>query len=453
MPASLALLICLVFIFFFLRIDKDTSDRPSKALMIPFAWMCIADSRYVGQWLRPRISADLSVYGEGSPVDRTVFLFLIIAGIVVLARRKLSWKEVFTNNIWVWLYFLYGLISITWSDLPFVALKRWIKGLGTVIMVLVILTETRPYRALENALRKMAFLLLPLSVLFIKYIPQLGRAYHMGRPMFTGVAGHKNGLGILCMVSGIYFCWMFLFRTVKHSTHKDKIRIGLYSFMILMIAWLTYKANSATSLFCMFVAFFVLAVSRMPSFRRNPQRTLYFFMSLFLIIVSLESFIGIKDKIISLLGKEPNLTTRVPMWNDLISMVHNPILGFGYDSFWMGERLQIIYENWGISGNAHNGYLEMYINLGLIGIFFIGAWFVSGLKKIRRYLQVDYSVGILRFTVVLVVAIHGYTEAAFYGVSLMWVLLFLAIMNPPLIKKAHPFSTGYPGETDVAVEK
>ena len=116
-------------------------------------------------------------------------------------------------------------------------------------------------------------------------------------------------------------------------------------------------------------------------------------------------------------------------------MVRNPITGYGYESFWLGERQQFIYANWGISGNAHNGYLEMYLNLGLIGVFFIGAWFISGLKRIRRYLHQDYSIGILRFAFVLVVAIHGYTEAAFYGVSSMWMLLFLVIIDPPL---KHP---------------
>jgi len=384
-------------------------------------------------------------------VDRAVFIFLVVAGIVVLARRKLPWGEIFAKNIWVWLYFLYGLISISWADFPFVALKRWVKGLGTVVMVLIILTETKPYKALENALRKMAFLLLPLSVLFIKYIPRLGRAYHMGRPMYTGVAGHKNGLGILCLVAGIYFCWMFLIRTVERSTLEDKARIALYACMILMIVWLTRKANSATSLSCMIVGIVVIVLSRMPSFRKNPQRILYVVMSFFIIFISLEAFFGVKDKIFMLLGREPTLTSRVPMWKDLISMVSNPILGFGYDSFWMGARQEYIYMNWGIIGNAHNGYLEMYLNLGLIGVFFIAAWFASGLAKIRRCLPVDYSVGILRFALLLVTAIHSYTEASFYGVSLMWMLLFLAIMDPPRMKQL-PFSSGNPGEPCAAVE-
>jgi hypothetical protein len=87
----------------------------------------------------------------------------------------------------------------------------------------------------------------------------------------------------------------------------------------------------------------------------------------------------------------------------------------------------------------------------LIGVFFIAAWFASGLAKIRRYLQVDYAVGILRFTLILVAAIHSYAEASFYGVSLTWMLLFLAIMDPQLMH-LYGSSTGNPGEPGVAVE-
>jgi exopolysaccharide production protein ExoQ len=436
MPPSLALLIGLVFIVSFFRLDKDPSGDTSRALWIPFAWMCIGASRYIGHWLNPGTAADLSVYAEGSPLDRAVFLFLIVAGTYVLLKRRLSWRNLFANNIWVWLYFLYGLISLAWSDLPFVALKRWIKGLGTLIMALIILSEVKPYKALERVLRKMAFLLLPLSVVLINYFPRLGRTFHMGRPTYIGVTGHKNMLGMLCLIAGIYFLWTFLYQPLERTTSKDRVRLAFYAVVVAMILWLFNKADSATSRACMFAAIFILLVSRIPSFRRKPQRTIAFFVVFFIMAFSIEALFGVKDRIIALLGREPSLTSRVPMWKDLMSMVRNPMLGFGYDSFWMGERQQYIYETWGIRQSAHNGYLEMYLNLGLLGVLFIVAWIVSGLRKVRRYLQADYSRGILRLTIIVVAAIYSYAEATFYGVSFMWALLFLAIMDPLIIKGA-----------------
>lgn len=441
MASSLALLIGLLFIGVLFYLDKADGESLSKALWVPFFWLCLASSRYVGQWLHPVARPELGTYAEGSSVDRTVFLVLILAGIFVLSRRGLSWKELLRDNPWVWLYLLYGLISLAWSDFPFVAFKRWAKGLGTVVMAMIVLTEAKPSKALEQMLRKMAFIMIPLSVVFIKYIPHLGRAYHMGRPMFIGVTGHKNALGLICMLFSIYFCWQLLYKPVKLATNRDKLRLALYGILIGMIIWLTSMARSATSLSCTYLAIFVLVMARLSYFRKASQRVVPTFLSFFLGFAALDYFFQIKDRIITLLGREPSLTSRVPMWADLISLVRNPLVGFGYESFWLGERQEIIYADWGISGNAHNGYLEMYLNLGLIGVFFIAAWYISGLVRIRRQIRDDYAAGILRFALLLVIAVHGYTEAAFYGVSSIWMLLFIVIMDPP----RHPRGLIEPG--------
>ena len=47
--------------------------------------------------------------------------------------------------------------------------KRWIKALSTVIMAFVVVTEAHPYMAIGVIIKRLSFLLLPLSVLFIKY--------------------------------------------------------------------------------------------------------------------------------------------------------------------------------------------------------------------------------------------------------------------------------------------
>ena len=434
---SIALALCSCLILYLFWMDRIRDEGVSKATWIPLIWMCIAGSRFVSNWLHLGTPAPIEIFAEGSPLDRTVFLALIVAGVFVIRKRKVPWKELYASNAWVWLFFLFGLISIVWSDLPFVAFKRWVKGLGNVIMVLVILTETEPYRAMESVLRKLAFLLVPLSVLFIKYYPNLGRAYHMGSPMATGVATHKNTLGVVCLVSGIYFCWMFLFRREKQPGLIGKIRISLHGVIVLMIAWLLYKADSATSLSCMLLALVILSISRFPSLRLDLQRTMSSILVFFGLLAASELLFGLKDKLISLLGRDPSLTTRVPMWKDLISMVRNPLLGFGYESFWMGDRTRIIAETWNVRWNAHNGYLQVYLDLGLIGIFFVMTWIFSGLKKIWRSVQSDYAIGLLRFIFILVAVFYSYTEAAFSGVSLIWIILFFGIMDPPAKPSTH----------------
>ncbi len=433
MPGQLALLICILTICYLLWMDRHNSRFVSKAIWIPFIWIFLAGSRYASEWfnLRSPIFSSYSIE-EGSPVDRFVFTILILAGLIILVRRRLGWKKIFTQNSLIWLFFIFGAIScFLWSDYPLVSFKRLLKDLGNVVMVLVILTEDRPYLAFGIILRRLAFVLLPFSILFIKYYPDLGRAYHMGQPMFTGVATQKNGLGQLCFLAGMYFSWNLIFDHKKLLRSGYMIHYSTYLIMLPMIAWLTYRANSATSTTCLIVAVSLFIIGSHSSMIENPKRILRLSIASAVIFFQMEYFFDIKNTIIVLLGRSPDLTTRMPMWNDLLTMVKNPILGFGFESFWLGERQVSMIENWGVSGQAHNGYLEMYLNLGLIGLLFMTGWIFSGIKNVNRFLDINYPVGLLRFSLIVTVALYNYTEVTFHGVSNMWIVFMIGIMNIP----------------------
>ena len=100
-------------------------------------------------------------------------------------------------------------------------MKRWVKELGNPIMALVILTEPRPYEAVGTVLRRLAFLMLPLSVLFLRYYPELGRSYHAdGSPMFTGVGHQKNDLGSMCLMAGYLCCLVELLQRRENKNPR-----------------------------------------------------------------------------------------------------------------------------------------------------------------------------------------------------------------------------------------
>jgi len=106
MPRQLAALIFILIIFYLFRTDFKENDRSSRALWIPIIWMFLAGSRYVSQWLglgTPLMSNEALI--EGSPLDRNVFLLLVLAGIWVLFQRKVNWNEFLTQNFWILLFF------------------------------------------------------------------------------------------------------------------------------------------------------------------------------------------------------------------------------------------------------------------------------------------------------------------------------------------------------------
>jgi O-antigen ligase len=141
-------------------------------------------------------------------------------------------------------------------------------------------------------------------------------------------------------------------------------------------------------------------------------------------------------RIAEAVGRNATLTSRTVIWPLLLGMHTNPWIGVGYDSFWEGSRLPFIWSKVGAIGEAHNGFLEVYLNIGLIGLFLLLAFFVSTYRKSLRDLT-DRN-GLAPFIAALwtMVPFYNVTEAAF-RMHLMWVtFLFAAIPVGTLKKRA-----------------
>lgn len=423
--------ICIVFMGYLIREDLRKHSDLSKALWIPLIWIFLSGSRFVSQWVNFSASSQSpNVYLEGSPLDRLVFLVLIIAGVMILLKRNLAWGMLFSRNLWMWLFYIYSALSFLWSDYPFVSFKRWIKDVGNIIMALVILSEMRPYEAFVSVLRRFAYVVIPLSVLLCKYYPEMGKAsMHRGTSFYTGVAMGKNGLGQICLLCGIYFFWR-LFHGDNHEIKSGSNPSRMMSyFFLVMIAWLLQKADSATSLVCLLVVLAILLVSRMNLMLRYPQRIMSVGLVFLVLIGVIQILFNVKDVVLSALDRDPNLTTRVPMWNGLLDMQTDPLFGVGYDSFWLSSRLEYLWGEYGSLIQSHNGYLETYLNLGLAGLLFILAIIISGLVKTSRYLTIEYPYGMMRLALIVTAALYNWTEAAFNGVSNIWFVLIFCHME------------------------
>ena len=199
--------------------------------------------------------------------------------------------------------------------------------------------------------------------------------------------------------------------------------------MLPMAAWLLYLSNSATSILCVYIALAIFLIYRFFFGSANPRAILPFFVFLFFSAILAEYFFDVTNHIITWLGRRPDLTTRVPMWQDLLSMVKNPLVGTGFESFWLGERRNIMVDNWSIGGQAHNGYLDMYLNLGLAGLFFMLAWLLNGFRRLQNLMIFDPSTAILHFSFLVVIALYNWTEATFVGINNMILIFFFVYMS------------------------
>jgi O-antigen ligase len=435
MPPTIASIIVMIGILGLSYLDRDKTVRMSKALWIPAVWLFLISSRPVSLWLGmgPIYGVLKGVdatqaYVDGSPLDRNIFIFLMLAALPVLVARSEKVGPLLQKNVLILLYLSFCAVSIVWSDFPFVAFKRFIKTIGDLGMVLIILTEPDPLTALKRLVSRLGFLLFPLSVLFIKYYPQIGRRLTNSWTLEPiGVSTQKNELGLDCMMYGVLFLWMIVSVYREREDHSRRRRLLAYGTIIAMIIWLLSQCNSTTSITGLISAGGVMWLASRPS-RKPAVVHLLVLGVLGMVLTAL--FFDSGGGMLQALGKDPTLTGRTEIWRLVLGLHTNPLVGTGFESFWLGPRLdkmRTALPNFPIN-EAHNGYLEVYLNLGWAGVCFVALLLVTAYKRVISGIRRNPEKASLFLGFLLCMLFYSFTEAAFRMMTVAWVFLLLVIV-------------------------
>jgi exopolysaccharide production protein ExoQ len=432
---NVALFICFLGIAGLFYLDRDKSVRPSRALWIPVLWLGILGSRSVSAWLGIAPPAGVDVQMEGSPVDRFFYQVLLVAGIIVLIRRRSQVSSLLKASGPIIMYFSYCLLSVLWSDFQDVSLKRWIKAVGDLVMVLVIATDAEPVVALKHLFSRLGFVLLPTSIVLIKYFGDLGRGYTPdGLPMNTGVTTNKNALGNIAFVFLLGTLWRVL-SLVEDKEDPDRSRHLWAQLTLLAIAlWVLVLAQSATSIACALLGATLMLGARVPAIRQRPGGVHALILAIILGGGILFLFNG-DAAVTHALGRQENLSGRTDIWAAVLAAGTNPVVGAGFESFWITPRYMAKVEDglaswWHAGGlnEAHNGYLEVYLELGWVGVSMIAIIFISGYRVSIAAFHRDLQLGSLMLAYVVTEATYSITEAGFRMLSMNWFFLLLAII-------------------------
>jgi exopolysaccharide production protein ExoQ len=418
----------------FFILERDRRNKPSWAVLLPLVWLLIASSRNVGEWLQVGAPSNSDAYIDGSPVDRNILSIFIAAGLVILYQRRTKVQAILRANIPLLAYFSYCLLSLAWSDFPFVGFKRWIRYLGDFEMVLVLLTERDWFLARRKVYAWAGFLLLPISVLFIYYYPDLGRAYGAddGQMYWTGVTENKNELGAICMIFGLASLARLLDLWKEKGTRKIG-QILVHVSVVVLATWLLHVANSATSLACFIFGVTLLVLTSWRPFIRN--RILIHLLVGGILGIGVSSlFLGMGTGLVKNLGRNSTLTGRTELWSHALQLVENPVFGTGYESFWVGERRDKMRPFAGGVNEAHNAYLEVYLNLGWVGVMLLALVIVTGYQKIIEAFRRNPNAARLGIAYFVVSLSYGFTEAGTIKFRApVWISFLISIMGASII--------------------
>lgn len=138
------------------------------------------------------------------------------------------------------------------------------------------------------------------------------------------------------------------------------------------------------------------------------------------------------QRITGLLGKDPMLTGRVPLWILSTAMaLQRPWFGYGFDAFWLPHAMYVR-RIWQILAwmppHAHNGALELWLELGLVGVgvFFLGFgyYLLRSIKFVRTH---SHPVATWPLAFLLLLFITNLTETNLLVPNNMFFVLYVAI--------------------------
>ena len=346
-----------------------------------------------------------SANGRSGVVNNPVmfaFTASLILGTVALLlpiyRRCLT---ALLNNPWITGLYLWSVLSIFWSTTPSMIARG---GLSIWAFLLCGIIASRYLDAAETAdlLCNVVVFLALLSIVFQLFFP----IRETMAPGWTGVYGEKNHLGI-----GMGVGCIAQFASRRRWTFLRILQLGLFVVLLGL-------SQSTTSMVFTAAAGALYLLVRLQS-RARPFATVTLAGALLLAFVLVPN---LTEKLFDVAGKNTNFTGRDVIWRFTWEQwKQKPLAGYGLYSFWEAEDdLAQQWLGWN-PRQAHNGFLEVGVTTGFIGVVFLVGSLVSGIAlalRARRYGHNTAALWLMLSWVAIMV--DNLTEADFMIPGPLW---------------------------------
>jgi len=318
--------------------------------------------------------------------------------------------------------------SVFWSVAPEVTVRRSAALAGTTLFGFYLAMRF----SLSAQLRLLACMLgisALLSLVFALALPTIYGPF--SAEPWRGIYEGKNQLGVHMALGSL----VFLLIAMNDRRHSWVAWTACALSVILLLL-----SNSMTSLI-IFVGLLIL----LPLYR--VLRWDYTLSISFLIVaVLLGGSIALwlwsnQEAVLTALGRDVTMSQRTLLWAAVVDMIQErPWLGYGYGAFWLdaaGMSSSIIMGlNLGSFPYAHNGILDLWLDLGLLGVSaFIVMFLIYSLRAVAWVRSTKTAEGLWPLAYTTFILLFNMTEGAFLRQnSALWVL-YVATMSSLAIKR------------------
>ncbi len=322
---------------------------------------------------------DQTVYDSSGNTVWQVIEFLAFANCIIIAGFLGIKRSLFLFCIFPFVGMLiWIMLSATWSEFPDLTIRR---GGRVIIEVVSFAILALSFPNDQGVLRTLfrIFLAINLADIISIAIPTISQT-DLG---FAGLHGHKNLAGeFFYMALPVFFIAIF-----DRSVSRHRIP-AVFSF--LTAATMLVASDSKTAMGAVLIGSAFVILSRIARFKRDGT-VLVCICILVGFTAALIFFQNGLFQAIYYVAEDPTLTGRDLIWRYALHKFDgSPFAGVGYGALWqVGPQLEDALGNWGITfggiNEAHNGYIDVLAQTGVIGIILLIIFVLMHLARVYQY--------------------------------------------------------------------
>jgi O-antigen ligase len=433
-------------------------DDRSLALVATLVWLAVL--RVVIPGFFDYSDDDVALIQNGGSIgNQIIWLSLVLIPLVLLRNRmKLTWALLSSVNGWFLVLTLYACASVLWSIDPGATFRKLLHLIGIYVVCITVCLVGWNARRFQAVLRPVLTALMVGSIIFgllrpdLAIMPPNAAAGDPGG-QWRGLTIHKNALGSVASFAVILWFNTLLYRDKKWWA----IAIGLVS----SLACLYLSASSTSLVGTLLVIVFLLSGKLTPPSMRGfvtPVLIAVFVLSIVGYGMAVMKLVPGLDAMISsatsVVGKDATFTGRTPIWNLVKAHIAlHPLTGTGYGAFWVGPfdtspSYEFVRRLYFYPAEAHNGYLDIVLDLGYLGLVLLGGFIVRYFVLSIRLMKVDRPQALLYLSLMLYFLLANLTESSWLttGPNPNWMMVGLAIfaMSRQLLEQRLRAAHGEP---------
>lgn len=329
------------------------------------------------------------------------------------------------------------LLSVIWSPDHLVSFKRAVEVAGVVGVALLVGRSALAGKGLREQLLAPMTVCILLGLALLLLAP--GIALDGGHAL-RGFSSHKNGWGELSLLA----CLAVLF-SVATASSRRRWGLGVLLIAAVLSLVLSRSATSIVVLAAVLVWAGLLLLLRAGVVGKRMAAMLLLAgmlgVGVFTTYAGELPFEWLFESVLGLVGRSPTLTGRTYLWQLMwTEIARHPWLGIGYGGFWTGPHgpsAAVFARTLWAPGQAHNGYLDVVNEVGIVGVALLGiVLFVHG-RNVCQVWRVAPSDAGFHASVMLSTLVSNCSESSLLRTtSLSWVVLCASIVEVHLRVKA-----------------